>query len=90
MEMSGVLMKELGFKCSVTDHSVFYWRNANEHTIIVVTTDDMAVASKHKTDAERFKAQIRKFWEIADNKPISWFLGFEIKHDRKARTISIN
>jgi hypothetical protein len=90
MEMSGVLMKELGFKCSAADHSVFYRHNANKHTIIAVTTDDVAVALKHKTDAERFKVQIQKFWKITDNGPISWFLGFEIKHDRKARTISID
>jgi len=50
----------------------------------------MAVTSKQKADAERFKSEIRKYWEITDNGPIKWFLGFEIRLNRKARTISIN
>jgi hypothetical protein len=50
----------------------------------------MALASKRAEDAERFKSEIRKFWEITDHGPIKWFLGFEIKRDRNARMISIN
>jgi hypothetical protein len=40
--------------------------------------------------AKRFKSNVRKFWEITDHGPIQWFLGFRIKRDREARTISIN
>jgi len=50
----------------------------------------MAVTSKHAVDAEKFKSDIRKFWEITDHGPIKWFLGFEIKRDRDTRTIAIN
>jgi len=50
----------------------------------------MALMSKRTVDAERFKAKIHRYWEITDHGPINWFLGFEIKHDRDARTISIN
>ena len=41
-------------------------------------------------DAEKFKSNIKKFWDIADHGPIKWFLGFEIKRNRESRTISIN
>ena len=34
--------------------------------------------------------KIKGFWEIMDHGPISWFLGFQIKRDHEARTISIN
>jgi len=50
----------------------------------------MALMSKRTVDAERFKAKIHRYWEITDHGPINWFLGFEIKRDRDARTISIN
>src|SRR5271170_7555962 len=50
----------------------------------------MAVTSKRKVDVERFKTNIKKQWEITDNGLINWFLGFQIKRDRKARTLSIN
>jgi hypothetical protein len=90
LEMSKVFLKELGFKKSAIDHSVFYRRAGEEHTIVAVATDDMALTSKQKADAERFKSDIRKHWEITDHGPIQWFLGFEIRRDRNARTISIN
>ena len=56
----------------------------------MVATDDMAVMSKRAVDAEKFKSDIRKFWEITDHRPIKWFLGFEIQRDREARTLAIN
>jgi len=81
IEMSRVLIKELSFKRSAADHPVFYQRTANKHTIIAVATDDMAVSSKWKADIKNFKAKISEHWEITDNGPIGWFLGFQIKRD---------
>ena len=43
MEMARVFTKELGFKQSAIDHSVFYQKTGDEHTIVAVATDDMAV-----------------------------------------------
>ena len=53
-EMSQVLIKELGFKCSAADHSVFFWCSEGEHTIITVATDDMALTSRWAVNAENF------------------------------------
>ena len=90
LEMSRVFMKEMDFKQSKIDHSVLYKKNEAEHTIFAVATDDMAVTSKRMDDAKRFKAEIAKHWDITDHGPIKWFLGFEIRRDRKSRTIAIN
>ena len=46
MEMSKVPINEIGFKHSAIDHSVFYQRSREEHTIFAVATDNMAVTSK--------------------------------------------
>ena len=46
MEMLKVFVKEMGFKQSAIDHSVFYQQSAEEHTIVAIATDDMAVMSK--------------------------------------------
>ena len=78
-EMSKVFVDDLGFERSAVDHSVFYQRHGEEHTIIAVATDDMALTSKHTADAEKVKSEIRKFWDITDHGPIQWFLGFEVK-----------
>ena len=69
-EMSQVLVKNLGFTCSTVDHSVFFQRSPNEHTIIAVTTDNMAVTLKQAEDITRSKADIQCYWEITDNGPI--------------------
>ena len=80
--MSWVLIKDLGFTHSTVDHSVFFRRSSDEHTIITVATNDMAVTSKRAEDITRFKADIQCYWEITDNGPICWFLGFQISCDR--------
>ena len=69
-EMRQVLMKDLGFTHSAVDHSMFFWQSLDEHTIIMVVTDDMVVTSKHPEDIVRFKEEIRRYWEITDNGPI--------------------
>ena len=89
-EMSWVLIKDLGFTHSAVDHSVFFQCLPDKHTIIVVAMDDMVVTSKRAEDITRFKADIQCYWEITDNGPICWFLGFQISCDCTARTISIN
>ena len=87
--MSQVLVKNLGFTCSTVDHSVFFRHSPDEHTIIVAAMDDMAVTLKQAEDINRFKADIQRYWEI-NNRPIHWFLGFQISCNRIAQTISIN
>ena len=69
---------------------MFYQCDREVHVIVAVATDDMAVTSKRAVDAEKFKSDIKKFWEITDHRPIKWFLGFEIRRDRDAKTIAIN
>ena len=37
-----------------------------------------------------FKTKVSKHWDLTDLGEIHWYLGFEVKRDRSARTISIN
>ena len=57
---------------------------------LTVATNDMAVMSKRKVNAENFKRNIKRYWDITDNGAIRWFLGFQIKRDRRNKTLSIN
>ena len=79
--MSRVFLDKMGFTRSSIDHSVFFRQSGEEHTIVAVATDNMAITSKMKSDAERFKTEIKKFWEITDHGPIKWFLGFQMKRN---------
>ena len=70
-------MTEMGYKRSKFDHSVFYKKTEDEHTIVAVATDDMAVISKRMEHAKRFKAEIAKHWEITDHRPIKCYWAFK-------------
>ena len=45
-EMSQVLIKDLGFTHPAVNHSVFFWCSPDEHMIIVVAMDNIAVILK--------------------------------------------
>ena len=89
-ELMKVLVTDLGFKQSAVDHSIFLRQTVDKHSIVAVATDDMAVTSKRTANVERFKSELRQYWEISDKGELSWFLGFEVKCDSTVRTISIN
>ena len=80
-EMASVFMNKLGFKRSTIDHLVFYQRNGEEHTIVAVVTNNMAVTSKRAVKAQCFKLNIKQYWDITDHGLIKWFLGFKIKRN---------
>ena len=84
------MMNNLGFECSVVDHSVYFRCSEDEHMIIAVAPDDMAVTSKWLLDVIKFKSKIRQHFEIANGGELWWFLGFKIKRDQPAQTVSIN
>jgi hypothetical protein len=50
----------------------------------------MALTSRRQADVERLKEEISHHWDISDKGELSWYLGFEVKRNRAARTISIN
>src|SRR6202045_1642786 len=52
--------------------------------------DDMVIAASSRDAIIQFKNAFSKHFEITDQGEVSWLLGFEVKHDRKARTIAIN
>ena len=89
-EMAGVFVNKLGFKKSAVDHSVFYQRMKDEHTIVVVATDDMAITLKWLQDIEKLKDELRQHWKISDLGELTWYLGFCVHQDQNVRTIAIN
>ena len=88
--MAGVFVNKLGFKKSAVDHSVFYQRTKDEHTVIAVATDDMAITSKWLQDVEKLKDELCQHWKISDLDELTWYLGFHVCRDRNVRTIAIN
>ena len=58
--------------------------------MVAVATDDMALTSKRRMDADKLKDEIRRHWSITDGGELHWYLGFEVRRDWAVRTISIN
>ena len=55
-----------------------------------MATNDILITSKHHADITKFKTKVSKHWDLTDLGEIHWYLGFEVKCDRSARTVSIN
>ena len=80
-EMAGGFFNKLGFKKSAVDHSVFYQRTKDEHTVVVVATGDMAISSKRLQDVDKLKNKLRQHWKISDLGKLIWYLGFRVRQD---------
>jgi len=60
------MVGKLGFKQSALDHSVFHRKRNEEHTIVAMATDDMALTSKQESDIIKLKSKISQHWKITD------------------------
>jgi hypothetical protein len=81
---------DAGFTRSQVDQAVYFRREAEEHTVITVSVDDMAVTSQHLKHIVRFKAQLRERFEISDLGELTWLLGLKVERDRAQRTIALS
>jgi hypothetical protein len=78
------------FTRSQVDQAVYFRRTTDEHMVIMVSVDDMAVTSRHLRHIERFKSQLRERFEITDLGELSWLLGLKVERDRRVRTITLS
>jgi len=88
-ELVGVFAK-IGFTHSQVDQAVFYKCSNNEHMVITVSVDDMAVTSQHLAHIMHFKTQLREHFEITDLGELTWLLGLKVVRDHPARTIAFS
>lgn len=80
----------LGYTRSRIDHSVFYRSRTTQVTIVTILTNDMIVSGNSTEAVASFKAGMGTHFELTDLGEIHWLLGFKIRRDHVARTISIN
>lgn len=77
-ELASVFAK-LGYSRSQVDQVVYYRCKGDEHTVITVSVNNMAVTSNHLCHIVDFKTQLAKFFEISDLGELNWLLGLKIK-----------
>jgi len=71
-----------GYMRSQVDQAVYYHHTSDEHTVITVSIDDMAVTSKHLKHILKFKDQLRAQFEISDIGELTWILGLKVERNR--------
>jgi hypothetical protein len=76
--LTSVFIGDLGLKRSGIDQSVFIWKLDEEHTVVAVATDDMAVTSKQMSNVIRFKLKLQELFNITDLGKMKHFLGFAV------------
>ena len=81
---------EAGYTRSQVDRAVYFRHQDDEHTVITVSVDDMAVTSKHLKHIVKFKDQLRKRFEITDLRELTWLIRLKIERNRAAHTITLS
>ena len=83
-------LEEMGFKPSKADPGMFVKEEKGEPVYVLVYVDDLLIACKSSVKIARLKAQLKSLFDVRDLGESSFYLGFEIKRDRAARTLHIS
>ena len=86
----GVLRDGLKMKRCEVDQAAFYWQKGEESIEIIAHVDDLMIITSSMAQMERAKGALKKAFKISDMGEIHWILGFSVKQNHEARTISLS
>jgi hypothetical protein len=81
---------DAGYMRSQVDQAVYFCCITEEHTVITVSVDDMAVTLKHMKHIDHFKVQLHERFEISNLGELTWLLGLKVEHDHTKHTIMLS
>jgi hypothetical protein len=84
------VLEKLGFKRTVSEHSIWIFQRDDVRIIIPVFIDDMTIAAKSSEEIQKVKDELKAHFKLRDLGPTSWLLGVEIKRDRSKRTLTLS
>ena len=84
------VVSSLGFNRLACEWCVYRRKTATGITIFAVHVDDIISISSSVDENSRFKAELRKHWQISDLGAVKYALGIAIVRDRASRTISLS
>jgi hypothetical protein len=67
------------FTHSQVYQAIYFRQNMEEHTVITVSVDDMAMTSKRLQDIEHFKAELHERFNISDLGELTWLVGLKVE-----------
>jgi hypothetical protein len=87
-ELDGFLLS-LGFKRTVSDHSVYVKTDKGTYAIIVVYVDDLLLAANSEV-METIKNKLSTRFKMTDMGDARWLLGMAITRDRTNRLVTLS
>jgi hypothetical protein len=70
---------KMEFTHSQVDQAVFYQHAQDEHTVMTVSINNMAVMSKHLHHIIKFKDDLTQYFKISDLGELNWLLGLKVE-----------
>ena len=77
-----------GFTQTNADHSIYI--NKDTGIMIGLWIDDLIIVGKNLDIIEDLKKKLNETFDMKDLKDLTYFLGIEVKRNRKERTLHIN
>ena len=71
-------MKGFGYKQAMADHTLFFKRDGDDITLLIIYIDDMIVTSSSPKEVEKLQSHLAKEFEMKDLGTLKYFLGIEV------------
>lgn len=71
---------QLGFKCSVADPSLFFYRTSSQILILLMYVDDVLLTGSSSSLMSQLIKRLNKKFSLKDLGQLSYFLGIEVTH----------
>ena len=68
---------QLGFQCSRTNASLFYFHFASDIIILLIYVDDILITGSNPPQVHHIISQLRSYFALRDLGDISYFLGID-------------
>ena len=81
-------MKEYGFKQAMANYSLFYKRDGDDITLLIVYIDDMIIIGSNSTKIEKLQTYLEKEFEMKDLGAQKYFLGIEVSWSKQGLFLS--
>ena len=78
----------MNYKQSNADHTLFYKRDGDKLTVLIVYVDDIIITGNHKDEIKKLKKQLAQEFEVKDLGLLRYFLGIEVSRSAKGIYLS--
>ena len=75
-------VKGFGYKQAMADHTLFFKRDGDDITLLIVYVDDMIVTGSSPKEVEKLQSHLAKEFEMKDLGTLKYFFGIEVSRSK--------